>query len=155
MKTILIALLLLTNSYYSFAQQDSAKHIAMPIADSVLQLINEIAKQNIFEYKTIGIAGSISEQYQRYEKLVSLASVEDLLYISKNNANAVVRLYAFTAIKEKGFAVPQDIQDQFNNDRAKLQTLDGCYGRITSVALLSKNLSGMLSSTSQRKKDTK
>ena len=155
MKIILIAFLLLTNRYYSFAQQDSAKHTAMPIADSVLQLINEIANKNIFEYQTIGIAGSISEQYQRYEKLASLASVENLLYISKNNANAVVRLYAFTAIKEKGIIISQDIQDKFNNDRAKVQTLDGCYGRITSVALLSKNLSGMLSSTSQIKKDTK
>jgi hypothetical protein len=44
------------------------------------------------------------------------------------NKNAVVRLYAFQALKQKHADVGGDLLKQFQHDETMVETLEGCIG---------------------------
>ncbi len=111
---------------------------------------------NIYEYKTVGIVGTLSEQYLRYEKLERVATIDELIQISKDHRNAVARLYAFQALKLKGILIPKDLQEQFDHDKSEIQTLNECFGNISIVNELSKeNFNSQGSTTQFQDKDQK
>jgi len=126
------------------------------LSDSVVKILKEISRHNIYEYKTVGIAGTLSKQYQRYEKLEKVATVDELIQISKEYKNAVARLYAFQALKHKGATISKDLQEQFEQDKTEVQTLNGCFGNTSKVDELSKeNFNNQVSTIQIQNKDQK
>lgn len=138
MKNLLLGLFLLGLCYSSSAKPGLFVDKQLKLSDSVIEILKDISKHNVYEYKTVGIAGTLSKQYLRYEQLARVATIDELLQISKDYKNAVARLYAFQALKLKGFVIPKDLQEQFDSDRTEIQTLNGCLGNISKVAELSK-----------------
>jgi len=149
MKHLLPGLFILMMCYSSSAKQGFSMDQRVKISKSVTQLLNEISMHNMYEYQTVGIAGKLSEQYQRFEKLENMANVEELIYISKMNKNAVVRLYAYQGLKRKGVLIPKDLQEQFKNDLSEIQTLNGRFGTIFKVNQLSEENINCTGSTTQ------
>ncbi|HEY3370136.1 MAG TPA: hypothetical protein VGK10_04760 [Prolixibacteraceae bacterium] len=140
MKNRLPGFFLLVLCYFIPVQQGSSWNQGFKISSSVNQVVNKISRHNIYEYQTVGYAGKLSEQYQRFEKLERIANIDELIYISKKDKNAVVRLYAFQGLKRKGVLIPKDLQEQFDNDKSEIQSLNGCLGAISTVSQLSKEI---------------
>ena len=138
MKNLLFGLFLFGLCYSSSAKPELFVDKQPQLSDSAVEILKEISKHDIYEYKTVGIAGTLSKQYLRYEQLARVATIGELLQISKDYKNAVARLYAFQALKLKGFVIPKDLQEQFDSDKTEVQTLNGCLGNISKVAELSK-----------------
>ncbi len=138
MKNLLFGLFLFGLFFSSSAKPRLFVDKQLQLSDSVSEILKEISKHNIYEYKTVGIAGTLSKQYQRYEKLERVATSDELIQISRDYKNAVARLYAFQALKLKGIVIPKDLQEQFDNDKSEIQTLNGCFGNTSKVDELSK-----------------
>jgi hypothetical protein len=138
MRNLLVGLFLFGLCFSSSAKPGLFVDKQLKLSDSVIEILRDISKHNVYEYKTVGIAGTLSKQYLRYEQLARVATIDELLQISKDYKNAVARLYAFQALKLKGFVIPKDLQEQFDNDKTEIQTLNGCLGNISKIAELSK-----------------
>jgi len=138
MKKLLFCLFILGFFFSSSANPEFHMCNQIHSSDSLSDLLNKISEHNIYENKTVGIAGKLSEQFLRIEKLGKVATNDELFQISREHKNAVVRLYAFQLLKYKGITIPQDIQEQFNNDITEIKTLNGCFGNISKVNELSK-----------------
>jgi hypothetical protein len=116
--------------------------------DSLATVVKEIANNNVYEVSyTVGISGAISQQLQRFDLLLSLSTNDQLLNLATHNKNAVVRLYAFQALKYKKIEIPAVLIQQFQNDRTIVEMLNGCIGDKKSVSTLApqniKNLSDL------------
>ena len=94
--------------------------------DQVTKIVKELATTNRYDESfTIGIGGIISPQYQLFEQLVSLATPQQLLDLTTHK-NAVVRLYAFQALKRKQVVIPDKYLKQFDNDQTLITVMRGC-----------------------------
>lgn len=156
MKNLLFGLFLFGLCYSSSAKPRLSTDKQLQLSDTVIEILIKISRHNIYEYKTVGIAGTLSEQYLRYEKLERVATIDELIQISKDYKNAVARLYAFQALKLKGIVIPKDLQEQFDNDKTEIQTLNGCFGNISKVYELSKeNFNSQGLTTQFQNKDQK
>jgi hypothetical protein len=91
--------------------------------------IQEMADHDLYETsRTVGFAGTVSKQYQRFQQLLSLATERQLVELAAEHKNAVVRLYAFQALKKRKAVIPGGLFEQFMNDRTRVTTLNGCVG---------------------------
>ena len=123
-KTICVLLLLLA-AYGGFAQQ-----VAINI---FLKTVNETAAFNVYETTcTVGYLNSSSSQYERFKFLTQVNS-EDLLLLANTHTNAVVRLYAFQALKKRKIELPQALIEKFKNDASEVISLQGCIAENTTV----------------------
>jgi hypothetical protein len=156
MKNLFVGLFLFGLFFSSSAKPGLYEDKKLKLNDSVIEILRDISMHNVYEYKTVGIAGTLSKQYLKYEQLARVATIEELLQISKDYKNAVVRLYAFQALKLKGTTIPKDLQEQFDNDKTEIQTLNGCLGNISKVNEISKENFNSQGSTIQiQNKDQK
>lgn len=136
MKTIkktvfLVSLLLIATAAFSFGQRQKG--------DSLAIVVKAMAGSDIYEVShTVGYAGSVSKQFQRFELLLSLATEQQLTDLAACNKNAVVRLYALQALKQKKANIPQSLMSQFQNDRTIVTMLKGCIGDKKAVNELAK-----------------
>lgn len=102
--------------------------------DSLQNIVKEIAKSNIYEESyTIGYAGTISKQFQRFDELLTIATKEQLMELAAYNKNAVVRLYAYQALKRNKIKIPDTLIHKFRQDNSIVQILQGCIGDKKSV----------------------
>lgn len=121
-------LLLLFCFLNSFNLASLKKNETFKTADSdpVKKIVREIAKSNVYEISaSVGYSGTPSKQNIRYLELVKSASIDQLTQLATKNKNAVVRLYAFKALVNKLKDVPQQIIDQFRNDKTVIIVLKG------------------------------
>jgi hypothetical protein len=99
--------------------------------------IQEMADQNLYETsRTVGFAGTESKQYQRFQQLMSLPT--DRLIELAHHKTAVVRLYAYQALKKKEADIPGSLSDLLMNDRTLVATLNGCIAGRKTVSELAK-----------------
>lgn len=93
--------------------------------DHLKTVIQEMAVHDLYETsRTVGFAGTVSKQYQRFQQLMTLPT-EHLTELARHR-NAVVRLYAFQALKKKNADIPSILFDRLMNDRTLITTLNGC-----------------------------
>lgn len=127
LRLIAVVVLLMITAANSFAQKEIL----------LASTVNDIANSNIYETSSnVGYAAVTSKQFQRFELLTSLTTAEDLINIATNNSNAVVRLYALQALKRKKITIPENLKQQFQNDKKIVETLEGCLGDKQPVNLL-------------------
>ena len=94
--------------------------------DQVTKIVNEIATTNRYdESYTIGIGGIISTQYQLFQQLAQLATPQQLVDLI-NHTNAVVRLYAYQALRRKEVNIHDRILNQFAKDKTLIMAMQGC-----------------------------
>lgn len=103
--------------FLSYAQDE--KFEALPV------VVFEMAAHNVYESETIGIANAKSKQFARYQQLVAKASEEQLLQLT-SHSNAVVRLYAYQALRQKGVNIPESLVQKFKADTTSVQSMQGC-----------------------------
>ncbi len=129
--------LLILTVIVSFAQSQGI--------DSLNTVLKAMAKNNIYEVSfTVGFSGTISEQYQHFKQLLSLATSEQLLDIAAHNKNAVVRLYAYQALKQNKIKIPGILIQQFQDDINIVKTHNGCKEENKSVnALAQQNIKSL------------
>lgn len=128
-RTVVVIALLIFGGTFSFCQGLKS--------DSVALIIKEIGKSDIYEVSyTVGYFGSLSLQYQRFEKLLSLASQQQLIHFAANDSNAVSRLYCYQALRQKKSDILVSLKQQFSKDTTKVKTLKGCTGEERSVSSL-------------------
>lgn len=96
-------------------------------------IIKEIELHNIFEGKNSGIIGQNSIQYKRFERLIEIANIEDLIKIFDNHPSSIIRLYTYYAIKIKNEELSLDIKDILIKDFSEFLYLDGCVGVIYKI----------------------
>lgn len=102
--------------------------------DSLQTVVAEITSRNVYEKSSsIGYAAAVSEQYRRFRWLVSSATVQQLTNLAARHKNAVVRLYAFQALKQKHASIAGDLLKQFQHDETMVETLEGCIGEKKTV----------------------
>lgn len=106
-------------------------------------IVNEMAANNLYERSAkIGYAGTHSKQLELYEQLKATASENELIDVAMNHKSAVVRLYAFDALKQKTKIIPKSLIEKFGSDSTEVMTLTGCIGekrRVKSLAFTSVN----------------
>jgi hypothetical protein len=96
-------------------------------ADSLTMIVTAIARSNVYEASyTVGYRGVVSKQYLRFEQLMNLATEQQLLTLTEQHKNAVVRLYALQALKRRKVAISERLKRQFHDDKAVVKVLKGC-----------------------------
>ncbi|MCW3104039.1 MAG: hypothetical protein JWO09_2479 [Bacteroidetes bacterium] len=79
------------------------------------------------ESERIGIAGSLSRNYQAAKSLWDASSVQALIKFT-DDKSPIVRCYAFLGLikKKAGQQTIDDILNKHQNDTAKITTMNGC-----------------------------
>ena len=78
--------------------------------DSLAIIVSEIESSNIYETSyTVGYGGTVSRQYLCFKQLSQLATENYLSELALKHSNAVVRLYAYQALKRKVATIPEAI----------------------------------------------
>ena len=123
--TVFILLTMITTLYGQTSKQDPVKKI-----------VNEIASTNRYDESfTIGIGGILSTQYQLFQQLAQKATSQQLVDLATHK-NAVVRLYAFQALRGKEVNIPEKILNQFANDKTIVTVMRGCIMEQLSMNML-------------------
>ena len=110
--------------------------------DSVAIYVHKMAAHNIYELSTsVGFAGILSTQYQNFERIVSLASEEQLKQFATYHLNPVARLYCYQALKRRNSNIPENLAKQMKKDNTHVTTIMGCIVNKTTVnALLERDV---------------
>ena len=93
--------------------------------ESVLNLRDTIAQFNGVQDSHIGYAGSPSDQYGNYEKLLDIASNNDLWLLTEDTNYSVATYATFGLIERKNPAFI-DVFERFLKDDKRVKTMKGC-----------------------------
>ena len=80
---------------------------------------------------------------------MSLATEEQLLDLASLNENAVVRLYAFQALKLKNLSISIALREQFKNDQTVVMMLNSCLENKMTINELAKQNPQLFASVMQ------
>lgn len=128
-KIVLLQILLSATTVCCFGQKQTN--------DCLKAVVTAIANSNVYEVSyTVGFAGTVSKQYLRFKQLLSIATDQQLRDLATQNKNAVVRLYALQALKQKHANIADCLLKQFQHDKTIIITLDGCNGDKRTVSEL-------------------
>lgn len=94
---------------------------------AIQKIAKGIARGNVLESEFVGIAGTRSKQWDKYEKLKQEATNDELRQLV-NNKNAVIRCYSFQALANRKGVDVFPILINHLNDTAYVETLQGCIG---------------------------
>jgi hypothetical protein len=105
--------------------------------DSLSIITEKMAAHNIYELTyAVGITGAPATQYLLFRRLEALASNEQLLHIARHHLSAVVRLYAYQALRKRNVKIPSQLIVQLKADHTKVTTLRGCIAEEKTAAAL-------------------
>lgn len=104
--------------------------------DTIHKMVTEMVATNRYDENfSIGIGGILSKQYQLFQRLVQIATPQQLIELTSHK-NAVVRLYAFQALRSKEVIIPERTLKQFANDTSIITVMRGCIVLQQSMNLL-------------------
>lgn len=123
MRTVFITLIFLLRLFVTAqnAQNSNQVHLRPEIE----KLVKGIAKDNVLKSSGVGVAGTRTEQWERYESLSQNATTKELLELT-DYSNAVVRCYAFDALVKRNNVDHNRILLNHLYDTAIIQTFVGC-----------------------------
>lgn len=128
----ILGIALLTSS--SFAQKGKGV-VHATSKDSLATTVQRIADINKYESQYVGFAGSYSEQYKNFDRLLRCVTEQDLILLVKNK-NPAVRVYSFKALITKNKKLAASIYEVLQSDDAPIFTLEGCIGGQATVSSL-------------------
>jgi hypothetical protein len=91
----------------------------------IKKIVEAIAEENVLKSKGVGIAGTRTEQWERFEKLQNEATAEELVELT-DHPNAVVKCYAFQALVTRKQADVFSVLVEHLTDMATVNTFQGC-----------------------------
>ncbi len=89
------------------------------------EIVNKIAGYSTVDAAGVGIAGAKTEQYERFEKLIKYATVNELITLTDHNSPAV-KAYSFWALAKKKFSGLSLILKKHVHDSASFRFFEGC-----------------------------
>lgn len=128
MKTLKYAAILL--SLVAWIQFSKAQTTSAPVE----MVLFEMAQHNIYESSYVGFSAAPSQQFKRFLQMKELATTGQLQQYASSHHNAVVRLYAFKALKEMKREIPASLAQQFKNDSSTVSIFIGCIKNIQKVS---------------------
>ena len=134
MRLIKIIFLLFLTVHFSIVT-GNAQGITLQSVDLI---VLQMADHNLYESEYTGLSRLKSKQYQRYEQLINISTDEQLLNLAVNHTHAVVRLYAFKALKNRKISLPEKVMEQFKNDESTVTSFIGCIRSKTTIGQLVK-----------------
>jgi len=121
--TILI-LLFFSTAINLYAQNETVSTIK--VRNKIIRLTKKLIKENLIYGKAVGFSASERPPYKAFKIFVDESTVSELIALT-DNANPLIRGYAFWAltIRDRQKAIEQ--LDKFKNDEAWVNTnLRGC-----------------------------
>jgi len=91
------------------------------------KIVDSIEKGNRVESSHIGEGGSPSEQWDKYEQLKKVATIDQLVALT-DHKNSAVRCYAFQALATKRSDKIFSVLLMHLNDTSRVSTQSGCIG---------------------------
>jgi len=107
--------------------------------DSLKHVVEAIANNNKYESMQVGFAGSLSDQFKNYQRLLRFATDKDLLLLIRHK-NPAVRVYAFKALLRINRKLSSSTYHMIKADTTMIFTLNGCIGGQSTVAGLAYTL---------------
>jgi hypothetical protein len=107
----------------------------LQVQDPVSVIVEEIAKHNVYEFGKLGYTGLKSKQYDRYLKLMELATDDQLLQLT-GHSNVVVRIYAYHACEKRNIPLSQEVLSKYRRDSSRVKMINGCEAFVTTVQKL-------------------
>lgn len=102
-------------------------------AQALDSLIEEMASYNKVHTKRIGRCGTKSIQYHRYERMLELATTEELIRLSKHKNNAV-KSYVGWALVERDYHKVDELFKEYLKTKKKVKMQRGCIAGEESLA---------------------
>jgi hypothetical protein len=99
--------------------------VGLTSCQAVPSLVEDIAQENRVEYAMIGFSGSSSSIYEKFEKIKSKATKEELVVLLDHDSVAVV-CYALYALMDKELVEPSVLFERSINNDKKVSTYYGC-----------------------------
>ena len=124
-KQFLLILLLLP--FLSLAQDLNLDYNSKKIRKEIKKLVEKIGKENIIHSDAVGFSGEKTAQYERFERLIKEATIEELVELM-GHPKPAVRGYAFWALAKKHYKDLDNIYVQHAKDGELVFQLDGCMG---------------------------
>lgn len=90
-----------------------------------LKLVDSIVIEDRVVESAIGIGGSYTEQYARYERLCEVASEELLKELTKHPNNAV-KVYAYRCLRERNPSLAEAMKIGISDGVSKVWWISGC-----------------------------
>ena len=125
-KTLMFCLLFLhINSSCKQTPQNKKIEDVETIQPVIDQIVNQIANYQTVDASGVGIAGVKTEQYERFEKLIKYAKLNELVTLT-DHQSAAVRAYSFWALAKKHFPGLELIVKRHANDTESFRFFSGC-----------------------------
>lgn len=106
---------------------------AIKNTENIDSLLNVIKVTDCVYEKNVGIGGSFSEQYARFEKVKDLLSEKDLFKLL-DDESPIVRVYAFKGLQMKKSSYLERAKVKIKNDTTNLSWMGGCISKTKKVA---------------------
>lgn len=105
--------------------QNKKKEEDKILRPDIEQIVNQIANYQTVDAGGVGIAGVKTEQYERFEKLIKYAKLNELIILT-DDKSAAVRAYSFWALAKKHFPGLELIVKKHANDTSSFRFFSGC-----------------------------
>ena len=120
------------NSSCKHSVQNINTEKVKPIRPEIDVIVNQIPNYKTVDAGGVGIAGVKTEQYERFEKLIKYANVEELIKLTDHESPAV-RAYSFWALSKKHFTALQLVLKRHVNDTSTFRFFSGCIYSIEKI----------------------
>jgi hypothetical protein len=123
----LIVIILLTSNLFFFGQAMEFDYEPSKIRKEVRKIADKIGKLNEIHGAAISVGGERTEQYDRFEKIVKEATIEELLELMEHPKPAV-RGYTFWGLAKRYYEGLEEVLIAHANDEEKVFQINGCIG---------------------------
>lgn len=96
-----------------------------PVRPEISDIVNKISAYGTVDAAGVGIAGVKTEQYERFEKLMKNATVDELVSLTDHKSPAV-KAYSFWALSKRKFPGLSLIVKKHAADSSTFRFFTGC-----------------------------
>lgn len=111
----------------NFGQEKGFDYEPTKIRKEIRKIAIKIGKFNEIHSEAIGVGGERTKQYDRFEKLVEKATIDELIELTEHPKPAV-RGYAFWGLAKKYYDNLEEIFVSHANDEEEVFQMQGCFG---------------------------
>ncbi len=149
---IILTILMLVGATLVFGQESAS----VTVGDDVQAIVKDMEQYKVVTGYSSGITGQVSEQYQLFIRLREKATTEELIELT-NHENALVKCYAFWALKAHKDVDRNVLLEKHYDDDRKITFLHGCIGTATTVYELMQRLrfEPLIDKLQEKENDTK
>ncbi len=111
----------------SFGQGENFDYEPTKIRKDIRKIADKIGKFNKIYTEAIGFGGVRTKQYDRFEKLIKVSTIDELVELT-NHPKPAVRGYAFWGLAKKYYTDLEVVFIAHANDEELVFQMQGCIG---------------------------